>query len=109
MNGDQVNLTLSLHQVQEELKRYFLEIEALQAAKAQLEQEQTALVGRQEETAKLAAERLKQINELQQQIQSRQAGEADLATRQQLMHEEMVRAEAQLDLIKDMLLREPGL
>ena len=85
------------------------EIEALQTAKAQLEQEKSALAGRQEEQAKLAAERLKQINELQQQINSRQVGEAELAARQQLMHEEMVRAEAQLDLIKDMLLREPGL
>jgi hypothetical protein len=85
------------------------EIEGLKAAQAQLESEKSALVGRREEAEKLAAERLKQINELQQQIQSRQAGEADLAARQQMMHEEMVRAEAQLDLIKDMLLREPGL
>lgn len=81
----------------------------LAQAKAQLEQEKSVLAGRHEEQAKLAAERLKQINELQQQIQSRQANEAELAARQQMMHEEMVRAEAQLDLIKDMLLREPEL
>jgi hypothetical protein len=81
----------------------------LAQAKAQLEQEKSALAGRHEEQLKLAADRLKQINELQQQIQSRQAGEAELASRQQLMHDEMVRAEAQLDLIKEMLLREPGL
>ena len=81
----------------------------LAQAKAQLEQEKSALAGRHDEQAKLAAERLKQINELQQQIQSRQAGEAELSARQQMMHEEMVRAEAQLDLIKDILLKEPGL
>ncbi len=76
----------------------------LAQAKAQLEGEKSALAGRHEEQAKLAAERLKQINELQQQAQSRQAGEAELASRQQLMQEEMVRAEAQIDLIKDILL-----
>jgi hypothetical protein len=85
------------------------EIETLKQVRAQLEAEKAALAGRQEESAQLATERLNQINELQRQIQSRQAGEADLAARQQLMHEEMVRAEAQLDLIKDMILREPGL
>ena len=81
----------------------------LAQAKAQLESEKSALAGRHDEQAKLAAERLKQLNEIQQQIQSRQAGEAELVARQQLMHEEMVRAEAQIDLIKDLLLREPGL
>jgi hypothetical protein len=34
---------------------------------------------------------------------------AEYEHRQQLMHEEMVRAEGQIDLIKDVLLREPGL
>jgi len=85
------------------------ELELLKQSQAKLEEEKTVLAGRHEKQSKLAAERLKQINELQQQIQNRQAGEADQAARQQLMHEEMVRAEAQLDLIKDMLLREPGI
>ena len=35
--------------------------------------------------------------------------EPELEKRQQVMDEEMLRAEAQLDLIKDLLLREPGL
>jgi len=76
----------------------------LSQAKVQLESEKSALAGRYEEQEKLAAERLKQINELQQQIQTREASEEELASRQQLMHEEMVRAEAQIDLIKDILL-----
>jgi hypothetical protein len=37
------------------------------------------------------------------------SGEADLAARQQLIQEEMVRAEAQLEIIKEILLRETGL
>lgn len=85
------------------------EIEALNEARAQLEQEKAALAEELEEQAQLAAERLKQRNELQQKNQNWQAAETELTTRQQLMQEEMVRAEAQLDLIKDMLLREPGL
>jgi len=68
-----------------------------------------ALAARHEEQARLAAERQKQIGELQEQIKSRKATESELSVRQQGMHEELVRAEAQLDLIKDMLLREPRL
>ena len=99
-------LLQQLHQVQEELERYYLEnqnlnkqaqlaserqaaLEVLERdkaqllqAKAQLEQEKAALAARGEEQARLAAERLKQINELQQQIQRCQAGEAELAARQ---------------------------
>ncbi len=85
------------------------EIEALKQAQAQLEQEKAALAGQKEAQAELAAERLRKIDELQHQAQARQASEAELSIRQQMIHEEMVRAEAQLDLIKDVLLREPGL
>jgi hypothetical protein len=81
----------------------------LKAVQAQLEQQKAALAARQEETSKLAQERLNQITELQQQMQSRHAAEAELAKRQHIMQEELVRAEAQLDLIKDLVLREPGL
>lgn len=76
---------------------------------AQLEQERAAQTKQRDEAEKLAAERLKQINELKQKIQSHQTSQAELAVRQQRMQEEMARAEAQLDLIKDMLLLEPAL
>jgi hypothetical protein len=46
-----------------------VEIEELKAVQAQVEAEKASLAARQEETEKLAAARLKQINELQQQIQ----------------------------------------
>lgn len=72
----------------------------------QLESQQTKLTLSLESIERVAAERLSQINELQQHTQSLQANETDLAARQQMMHEEVVRAEAQLDLVKDMLLRE---
>jgi hypothetical protein len=85
------------------------EVDVLKQAKAQLEQERSAMAGRYDEAARLAAERLMQINALQQKIQSREAGEAELAARQQLIQDEMVRAEAQLDLIKEMLFHESRL
>ncbi len=78
-------------------------------AEAMLTQEKAAQIKQRDETEKLAAGRLKEINELKQKIQSHQTSEAELATRQQYMREEMARAKAQLDLIKDMLLREPVL
>ena len=112
-------------------------IAILQQVNSRFEQQKLALVGRHEDAAKLiverereleavarenleliqqrnadtalAAERLDQINALEEVIRSREAGEADLAARQRLMQEEMVRAEAQLDLIKDMLFNEPKL
>jgi hypothetical protein len=85
------------------------EVDSLKQKQGQLEQEKAAVVAARDEQTKLAAGHLKQVTELQGQIQSRQSSEAELTTRQQLMHEEMVRAEAQLDLIKEMLLREPRL
>jgi len=84
-------------------------LEALEAARTQLEEEKAALAQQHTEQAELAAQRLHQMSELQEQIKSRMAAESDLASRQQGMQEELVRAEAQLDLIKDMLLREPRL
>ncbi len=80
-----------------------------QSAIKALEQEKAAQAKQRDEAEKLAAERLKQINELKQKIQNHQSSEAESATRQQRMQEEMARAEAQLDLIKDMLLMEPAL
>ena len=55
---------------------------------------------------KTAGERLQKMNELLLEIQNRKVSEAELVSRQKLMHDEMVRAEAQLELIKDILLRE---
>jgi hypothetical protein len=58
---------------------------------------------------KTAGERLQKINELLLEIQNRKVSEAELVSRQKLMHDEIVRAEAQLELIKDILLRESTL
>ncbi len=84
-------------------------LEALKQAQAQLEQEKAALSRQHDEQAKLAAERQKQLAELQQRISSHLAAETTLSTRQQLLQDELVRAESQLDLIKDIFLREAGL
>ena len=58
---------------------------------------------------KLAEERGAKISERDQQLKRLQAEEAELRTRLALMQEEMVRAEAQIDLIKDLLLKEQSL
>jgi hypothetical protein len=47
-----------------------------------------------------------QLKEKNSQLEKHQT---ELDQRQQLIHEEITRAEAQIDLIKDVLLREPGL
>jgi hypothetical protein len=69
-----------------------------------------------DEQARLASDRQAEIAQLRVGIQEAETRktqiEARLAEydhRQQLMNEELVRAEGQIDLIKDLLLREPGL
>lgn len=98
---------------QEESRKQSVErdrkIEELKQAQTQLTQEKATQTKQRDEAEKLATERFKRISELQQQIQNYQTSEAELATRQQRMQEEMVRAEAQIDLIKELLLREPVL
>ena len=61
-----------------------------------------------DEQLSLAQDRIKDIEELQRKIQERDTAESELATRQQMIREEMARAEAQLDLLKEILLRELG-
>ncbi|MBE2260863.1 MAG: hypothetical protein IAE88_18560, partial [Rhodobacteraceae bacterium] len=62
-----------------------------------------------DEQLKLATERQKQVGEMQLRLQQVEVQNAEFVTRQALLQEEFVRAEAQIDLIKDVLLREPGL
>jgi hypothetical protein len=62
-----------------------------------------------DEQASLAAERQRQLDEMQQRLKQIEGQNAEFAKHQTLLQEEMVRAEAQIELIKDVLLREPGL
>jgi hypothetical protein len=51
----------------------------------------------------------KASDELAEKLKVAEAANQELAHRQQLMNDELVKAEAQIELIKDLLLREPGL
>jgi hypothetical protein len=89
---------------------------ALEARRGALEQELAALGQARDAQAQLAAQRKTEADQLQAKLQQKEASiaqlESELAerdTRQHLLNEEMIRAEAQIDLIKDVLLREPGL
>ncbi|WP_169333614.1 hypothetical protein [Leeia oryzae] len=84
-------------------------IEALQQAKILLEKDQTRLALRDEEQAKQLLECSRRVSDLEAQLQQRQLEKTELTVRQQQMHEELVRAEAQLDLIKVMVLKDEGL
>lgn len=80
-------------------------VEALKAVQNALTEENTRLQTQCAEHARIAEKQAPQIKVLQEQLQSRAAVESDLSVRQQGMQEELVKAEAQLDLIKDMLFR----
>ena len=98
------------------LKKIEQEKDALVKQTETLQQQTRQLSQAKDEQVKLAAERQAEIARLKASLQEADTGKhqlesklADYEHRQQLMHEEMVRAEGQIDLIKDVLLREPGL
>ncbi|MCQ4253823.1 hypothetical protein [Stutzerimonas stutzeri] len=102
----------------------------LTAARDTLAKDKTALTQARDEQAKLAADRKTQLDKItaerdqlqkslnenkkalegaKQQIQQLEEEASESLHRQQLLHEELIKAEAQIELIKDLLLREPGL
>jgi hypothetical protein len=50
-----------------------------------------------------------QLDEARQQLEASGQQQQEQAARQQLMQEELVKAEAQIELIKDLLLRESSI
>ncbi|MEO8332083.1 MAG: hypothetical protein ABI479_06585, partial [Gallionella sp.] len=94
--------------------------EGLSADKSQLEQQLAQLTNAREEQTRLANERYLQIQQLtverdqkskmlaesQQKFSDFEQQRGELEHRQRLLDEEMIKAEAQLDLIKDILIRE---
>ena len=76
---------------------------------AECQQQVEQLTKARDEQAKLATERRQQLDEMQKRLQQLEGQNAEFASRQTLLQEQVVRAEAQIDLIKDVLLREPGL
>ncbi len=54
-------------------------------------------------------DQLRVISQQAQRITQLETEQSEMDARQNLLNEEMIRAEAQIDLIKDVLLREPGL
>ncbi|MFT2188893.1 hypothetical protein [Pseudomonas putida] len=102
----------------------------LTAARDTLAKDKTALTQARDEQSQLATERKAQLDKItterdqlqkslnenkkalegaKQQIQQLEEEASESLHRQQLLHEELIKAEAQIELIKDLLLREPGL
>ena len=79
------------------------------AARDALAKEKGQLVSQLDGLAKEKAAVEHSLNETLQQLESTRSENQELGNRQQLMQEELVKAEAQIELIKDLLLREPSL
>jgi hypothetical protein len=109
LRGDLSARVAELEAQKKKLETGQQEIQAFKTAAQKLEQEKAALQTQLTEAKTLADERGRAIEELKQKINSRLEAEKELEARQTLMNEEVLRAEAQIDLIRDMLLREPGL
>ena len=85
------------------------QIDALVQEKAQLLATQEALSKDKADLSQQLQTKAKAIDEQVLRIKAAEAENQDLAARQQLMNDELLKAEAQIELIKDLLLREPGL
>jgi hypothetical protein len=109
LRGDLSARVAELEAQKKKLETGQQEIQTIKTSSQKLEQEKTALHTQLTEAKKLAEERGRAIEELKQKINSRLEAEKELEARQTLMNEEVLRAEAQIDLIRDMLLREPGI
>lgn len=79
--------------------------ETIKALEAQLAEQAGALTAAEQ----LAEDRSRQLSERRQQLERMQQERAELEARQTLLKDELVRAEAQIDLIKDLLLKEGSL
>jgi hypothetical protein len=91
------------HDEAEQLRRASeARIEALAKDKAQLTSERDA-------QSRLAAERQTQANERQKHIQQLEFELADFQLRLELLHQELIKAEGQLELVKDLLFHEEAL
>ena len=82
--------------------------EALAARDAEAKGKLEAIAARDAQT-KLATERTAQIKQLEQRASELHVQATENEQRQQMLQQELYRAEVQIDLIKDLLLREPGL
>jgi hypothetical protein len=80
-----------------------------QAQVESLGREKAELTAARDGLAKDKSSLQAQLDEARQQLETGRQQQQELTTRQQLMQEELVKAEAQIELIKDLLLREPSL
>lgn len=85
------------------------QIDKLLKEKEKLVKDMTVLHAQYEKQIKLNIEQRSQLSHLTQQIQLTDANRSEAAKRQQLMQEELIRAESQLDLIKDLLREETSI
>jgi hypothetical protein len=108
--GERQNLIKELIQSKEEQVKLaadrLQQIEQLTVAKAEAEKQAgerqnqiSALTQARDEQIKLVEDRLQRIKQLETQL-------AEMDTRQTMLNEEMIKAEAQIDLIKEMLFKE---
>ena len=80
-----------------------------QQAKTQLDQQLKERQTQIDNLTKSRDEQSKKVEQHAQRISLLEADRKEQDARQQMLSDEMIRAEAQIDLIKDVLLREPGL
>lgn len=80
-----------------------------EAARTRLDKEHQALLAERDAQVRLAADRQRLVAEKSRRIQQLEADLADAQGGLQAMHQELTRAEQQLEILKDIFLQEPQL
>lgn len=108
LEKDRASAVAALDEQSKRAQQLATEIEQIKREKAQIEQEKLTLQKEKEGQSNLLTQHANQINDLNCKYKKELGNSADLAKRQQVLEEELVRAVAQIDLIKEMM-RETGL
>jgi uncharacterized coiled-coil DUF342 family protein len=116
LKAEEAKLQQQVTSLTEARDSYGAQLEMSKTQLAERDTKITTLTKERDEQTKLATQRKSDLEQSQVKLKEKEtrvaqleSSQAELESRQQMLNDEMIRAEAQIDLIKDVLLREPGL
>jgi hypothetical protein len=101
------NSAAERHGLRVQVQKLSQEVAQLLTTQMDLQGQIEALKREKAEIERITRDRQNWLTEQRQRLRDIEHGQQESARRQQLLYEELVRAEAQLDFIKDVALREP--
>ncbi len=103
LEKDKASAVAALDEQSKRAQQLATEVEQIKREKAEIEQEKLAIQKEKEGQSNLLTQHGNQFNDLNSKYKKELRNSADLANRQQILEEELVRAVAQIDLIKEIM------